>query len=77
MTVGVRTITKSTMRQWSTNLIQKRHTPVLVMGIGHGVAQGELSVISVSQMSNSDIVLMLRAAIESVQERTTDDHDHK
>ena len=76
MATGVRKITKGLMRQWATNLIQRHHTPVLVMGVGHDAEQGTISVISVAGMSNDDIGLMLRTALATVEKRGSDVHEH-
>ncbi len=76
MATGVRKITKGLMRQWATNLIQRHHTPVLVMGVGHDAEQGMISVISVADMSNDDIALMLRTALATVEKRGQDVHEH-
>ncbi len=76
MATGVRKITKGLMRQWATNLIQRHHTPVLVMGVGHDTEQGKISVITVAEMSNDDIGLMLRTALATVEKRGSDVHEH-
>ena len=76
MATGVRAITKGLMRQWATNLIQRHHTPVLVMGVGHDSEQGTISVITVAEMSNEDIGLMLRTALATVEKRGQDVHEH-
>ena len=76
MATGVRKITKGLMRQWATNLIQRHHTPVLVMGVGHDTEQGMISVITVADMSNEDIGLMLRTALATVEKRGSDVHEH-
>ncbi len=76
MATGVRAITKGLMRQWATNLIHRHHTPVLVMGVGHDTEQGKISVITVAEMSNDDIGLMLRTALATVEKRGSDVHEH-
>ena len=76
MATGVRRITKGLMRQWATNLIRRHHTPVLVMGVGHDAEQGKISVITVAEMSNDDIGLMLRTALATVEKRGQDVHEH-
>ena len=76
MATGVRAITKGLMRQWATNLIHRHHTPVLMMGVGHDTEQGKISVITVAEMSNDDIGLMLRTALATVEKRGSDVHEH-
>ncbi|KKN78151.1 hypothetical protein LCGC14_0353780 [marine sediment metagenome] len=76
MATGVRAITKGLMRQWTTNLIHKHHTPVLVVGIGHDQEKGKISVISVAEMSNDEIAMMLRVALATVEKRGQDVHEH-
>lgn len=79
MATGVRAITRGRMSQWAKNLTRKHHTPVLVMGIGHDHIQGQISVITVEDVDDQELALMLRHALGEVQNRLNHEgheHDH-
>ena len=73
MATGVRKITKGRMKEWASNLVQKRHTPILVVGMGHDQAQGQLSVISVESLTNQELEHSLQRAIDFIRERPEPD----
>lgn len=77
MATGVRAITRGRMKQWATNLTNRHHTPILVMGIGHDRVAGQISVITVEDISDEDMIAMLSHALATVRERSDhSDHDH-
>ncbi len=69
MATGVRKITRGRMREWASNLVQKHHTPILVIGMGHDQVAGQLSVISIESLTNQELELSLQRAIDFIKER--------
>ncbi len=57
------------MREWASNLIQKHHTPIIVLGMGHDRTAGQLSVISIESMTNQELELALRRALDFIKHR--------
>lgn len=75
MATGVRAITRGRMKEWTSNLTQKHHTPILVIGLGHDQVAGQLSVISIESMTNRELALALERALDFIRARPQDDEE--
>lgn len=57
-------ITAERMRSWTTRLVDAHATPVLLLGIGHDWALGELHVVATEDLSEGYLIKLLEAVLD-------------
>ena len=64
--VRVREICKERLDAWTNILVSSHATPVILVAVGHDHNKGELHIITLEEMGNKELSLLLAGALEKI-----------
>lgn len=69
MSVPTNAITRDRLAEWAIKLNEQHATPVLLIGVGHDYASGELVMCTMEQIHDADVILMVKGALKALEAR--------
>ena len=64
--VRVREICKERLDSWMDILVSSHATPVILVAVGHDHNKGELHVVTLEEMGNKELSLLMAGALEKI-----------
>jgi len=61
-------ICQSRLARWQKRLVQEHATPVLLLGVGHDDQSGKVVVLTLEEMSDSDILMFVGQTINLLKQ---------